>query len=456
MKAKIKEISEKKIGLICDSISQNVQIPSVRNLEDKAPGAPFGREIRNSLDNIIELADSMGMRTYTDPEGFYGYVEIGPSDAKEMIGVIGHVDVVPSGEESEWTEGGAFSGKITEEKIIGRGTLDDKGPVVINLYAMQNLLDLDVELTKRIRLIIGCAEETTWECMDKYTAQEEHPTIGYSPDANFPGIHAEKTISQMDAEAKTTVDFEVEAMGAYNAVPAQVTYKGTKAKELAEELTRLDYDFKADSETEVTVLGHSAHAMANHLGVNSVERLAIAMYNIGERCEVIDFISEQVKETTGAELIQGVVEEEVSGVLKFTVSRIEIKNGKQYIGMDTRIPVLSDVDEIMGKYKAAVEQYKLNYSILKTQEKLYVPADSFLVATLLDVYKDITGDKTAVPLTSGGGTYARAFDHCIAFGAVFEKQNMIDKMHQPNECFEIKFIQPALEIYTTALVKLLK
>lgn len=456
MNNEVKLISEKKIpDLIC-SIQEQVRIPSVRNLEDKTSEAPFGREIRKSLEHLINLAKQMGMRTFIDPEGYYGYVEIGPEDCKEMIGVIGHVDVVPEGNDAQWTEGKPFSGDIIDDKIIGRGSLDDKGPVIINLYAMKNIMDLEIQLNKRIRLIVGCAEETTWECMTKYSKMEEHPTIGYSPDANFPGIHAEKTIVQMEAKKDTEVDFELTAMGAFNAVPGEVKYKGTKANELASELEKLNYKFTKDSENEITVIGKGAHAMANHLGVNAVEQIAIALYNINERCEVINFLAEQVKETTSGEIFQGIVKEEVSGVLKYTVSRIEIKNGKQYIGMDTRIPVLADEKEIMKKYQDTIESYKLEYSVLKTQEKLYVPADSFLVKTLVDVYKDVTGDMNAKPLSSGGGTYARAFDNCIAFGCVFESQNMLDKMHQPNECFETKFLQPALEIYTNALIKLLK
>ena len=131
-----------------------------------------------------------------------------------------------------------------------------------------------------------------------------------------------------------------------------------------------------------------------------------------------------------------------------------INDGEESIGFDSRIPVLLDDQEIKNKYKASVEDSGMEFVQVDNMDKLYVPADSPLVSTLLDIYKEVTGDTNAKPLSSGGATYSRAWDNCVAFGCVFSEQNMIERMHQPNECFEIKFIAPALEIYSLALYRL--
>ncbi len=456
MKKEITKITEQTLNEIISDIQDLVRIPSVRNVEDKAEGAPFGRAIGEALDLALSKAESFGMRTYRDKEGYYGYIEVGPENAKEMVGIIGHLDVVPTGDEFQWNEGKPFSGDIVDEKIIGRGTLDDKGPIVMCLHALKNLMDLNVEFNKRVRIILGTSEETTWEGINKYTSLEEHPTVAFSPDANFPLIHAEKTIVHFDGTTKSDVDFEVFSLGVYNAVADNATYKGNKVVELEEELKKLGYDYKKTNDKELVVLGKSSHAMACQLGINAISRLCIALYNIGENSKTVDFVATKVKETYGAELIQGEVKEEVSGELKFNVGYLNISNGNEKIGMDTRIPVLVDEKKIMNTYKEALEEAGLEFSIVKQQDKLYVEEDSFLVKTLMNVYKDITGETDAVPLTSGGGTYARAFDNCVAFGCVFTSKDMIDNMHQPNECFEIKFLQPAVEIYTNAINELLK
>ena len=86
-----------------------------------------------------------------------------------------------------------FFGTISDGKIFGRGAIDDKGPVVSSLYAMKAVMD-NCKLNKRVRLILGLNEENDWKCIDHYKEVEELPTVGFSPDADFPCIYAEKSI----------------------------------------------------------------------------------------------------------------------------------------------------------------------------------------------------------------------------------------------------------------------
>ena len=114
------------------------------------------------------------------------------------------------------------------------------------------------------------------------------------------------------------------------------------------------------------------------------------------------------------------------------------------------------VDEkVVGEtYANALRSYGLTYEQVDYLHKLYVAQDSLLVTTLMDAYQTITGDMESKPLSNGGATYSRAWENCVAFGMVFEKQGMIDKMHQPDEVLEIKFIEPALQIYSLAIYNL--
>lgn len=452
---KVKEMSAKSEEEVIRSIGELVKIPSYRNLEDKGDGAPFGKEIGRALDKTLDIAKGFGMRTYRSPEGFYGYIEVGDENLEEMVGIIGHLDVVPPGDASQWLKNDPFLGEVIDGKLYGRGTLDDKGPVVIALYGLKNLLDSGFEFKKRVRIILGTTEETTWEGITEYIKKEELPTISFSPDAEFPLINAEKTVLQMDAKAKSEVNFEVEALGAYNAVPDKAIYRGEKLNELCAKLDELKYDYTKEN-NEVKVIGKSAHAMEPEKGINALVRLCIALYEIGENSKVVDFIAQKVKETHFAELIHGNVEDEISGKLKYNVSRIQINEEEEYLGMDSRIPVLIEKEEIIEKYKTSIEQHGLEFSVKKVQDKLYVEEDSFLVSTLMNVYKKVTGEEDAKPLSTGGGTYARAFDNCVAFGVIFQSQNQINNMHQPQECFETRFIIPALEIYTLAIYELSK
>lgn len=454
MRKNIKLKAHEQVNEAISKIQEIVKIDSVRDTDNAAPGAPFGPGVRQSLDTFLKMAEEIGLRTYADPEGRYGYAEIGP-EGTEMIGILGHVDVVPVGELAQWTKGAPFDAEIVEDALIGRGTLDDKGPMVMNLMAVKALIECGVEFNKRVRFIVGCAEETTWECMNAYTDLEEMPTTGFTPDANFPVIHAEKTIVRFDGVKKdVNNDFTLIADGAYNSVNDKATYTGKKVAEVVAELEKLNAKFEQDGES-VTVKGKSAHAMATHLGENAIFMLAKAMYEAGERSKAIDFIAEKMFGTFNGEKICGEVKDDVSGLLTLNIGWAKITETEESLGFDSRIPVLVDKDQIIETYKKCIESYGFDLESLKITAALYEPADGPLVSTLLGVYQEVTGDTETKPLTTGGGTYARAAKGTVAFGCVFDSFNMVDNMHQPNECLELKFIPMALEIYALAIYDLL-
>jgi acetylornithine deacetylase/succinyl-diaminopimelate desuccinylase-like protein len=56
------------------------------------------------------------------------------------------------------------------------------------------------------------------------------------------------------------------------------------------------------------------------------------------------------------------------------------------------------------------------------------------------------------PISSGGATYARALDNCVAFGPVLPGR--AETEHQPNEHIVLEDIFIALEIYAKAIYKL--
>ena len=131
------------------------------------------------------MGNKLGFRT-KNIAGYSGYIEFG--EGKEMLGIIGHLDVVPEGE--NWTYP-PFSATISNGNIYGRGAIDDKGPVIASLYAMKVVMDT-CKPNKRVRLILGLNEENDWKCIEYYKEKEETPSLGFSPDADFPCIYAEK------------------------------------------------------------------------------------------------------------------------------------------------------------------------------------------------------------------------------------------------------------------------
>ena len=161
-------------------------------------GKPFGEGPAEALKEGLKIAEELGFKT-VNLDNYCGYAEMG--EGEEIVGIAGHLDIVPVG--GDWTYD-PF--KLTREGdyIYGRGTTDDKGPVIEALYAMKLLRDSGVKLNKRVRLIMGCNEETGSKCMEHYNEVEEELSCGFTPDANFPCIHGEKGYMSMMAYSKNT------------------------------------------------------------------------------------------------------------------------------------------------------------------------------------------------------------------------------------------------------------
>lgn len=184
------EIIEKQRKTMINSVCELIKFKSV-SVETNNPNMPFGETCKNALEYTLNLAEKLGFRT-KNLDGYCGYVEFGKGE--EMLGIIGHLDVVPAEIQDGW-EAPPFEASIRNNKIYGRGAIDDKGPVIASLYAMKAILDSGKTLNKRVRLILGLNEEKAWKCIHHYKEiGEETPSVGFSPDADFPCIYAEKGI----------------------------------------------------------------------------------------------------------------------------------------------------------------------------------------------------------------------------------------------------------------------
>ncbi len=194
------EVAKRKDDLIRDT-QQFLQIKSVWEEESAKEGAPFGEGVEKALSFMLHKGEAEGFAS-KNLEGYAGHLEMGQGE--ELVGILCHVDVVPEGD--GWTTP-AYSADIRDGKIFARGAIDDKGPTMAAYYAMKIVKELGLPLSKRVRMIIGTDEESNWKCVDHYFKNEEMPTIGFAPDADFPIINAEKGISdiqvvQNDSEEK--------------------------------------------------------------------------------------------------------------------------------------------------------------------------------------------------------------------------------------------------------------
>ena len=436
-------ITEKHQIACVEAVKRLVRFPSV--LQEGENGTPFGQAIQDVLEDTLVLTEELGFTTYLDPEGYYGYAELG--SGQECLAILCHLDVVPAGDVAEW-QTNPFEATVKDGYLYGRGVQDDKGPSMVALYAVKALVDAGVTFNKRIRFIFGTDEETLWRCMNRYNELEEVATMGFAPDSSFPLTYAEKGLLQAKLLGKGA-ELNLEAGEAYNVVPGKASYQGSYLEQLAAQLDQLGFAYEK-KEDQLTVLGQPMHAKDAALGVNAIIRLAKGLASLIDN-STLDFLANQVGEDGTGEQLLGLIADEPSGKLSFNVAGLTINSQKTEVRLDIRIPVLANKEQLVIDLTEKAAAYGLTYEEFDYVGSLYVPLDSQLVSTLMAAYQEKTGDLTPA-VSSGGATFARTMPNCVAFGACFPTTPQTE--HQANECTPLEDLYKAMDIYAEAIYRL--
>lgn len=409
-----------------NALKELIAIPSITG-SPPLPGMPFGQGVHDALEKALEICAGLGFRTEKCGE-YLGYAEIG--QGAEMMAILAHLDVVPPG--GGWSRD-PFGGEISEGKIYGRGVMDDKGPAISAIFAMKDILDSGKPLDRRVRLIFGCQEEGgSWPDMAYYKAHEELPVFGFTPDSCFPAVYAEKGILQVSVSmaAKDSGFAEIAGGDAVNMVAGW-------ARAVLKDGTAL------------TEQGRPAHGSLPQEGENAITRL---MEKAASRnCPFAEFYMEKIGRCLDGSSFGIGFHDQESGSLTMNAGTVYIDDDRVTLNLDIRYPVTCTADQIMDNLRKAAAPYGLTVIRGKHMPPVYMDSGGPVITRLMDAYREVTGD-TAPPSVRGGGTYARAMDNIIAFGARFPGTENTE--HQPDECVPIADLEKAREIYRRAIEKL--
>ena len=431
-------------------------------------GMPFGQGNAECSAAGMEIIKKCGMeaRNY---ENYVITADLAP-ELEKGLDILAHLDVVPAG--NGWNIAEPFTMKIVDDKVYGRGTADDKGPALCALYAMRAIKELGLPVKKNVRLIMGADEECGSSDLKYYFTKETYAPYSLSPDADFPMINIEKgglgsgfhTNAKAAAEGPRVVSItggiKVNVIpDEANAVLKEIDAEAVKAK--AEELAIEGIAFTCEPKEDalvVTAKGSTGHASMPETANNAIT----ALLKLLAALPLADApIHEQIR--AAAELFPhgdyygaalGVdLEDEVSGktVLSLTICNFDDEKG--FSGLFDCRACLSANDE--NTTKVVYEKFNaagLNpYDDRKMYGPHYVPEDSELVQTLLDVYEDMTGNRPK-PLCIGGGTYVHHIDNGIAFGCGFP--GLDNRLHGPDEFMTIEQILFTCKIYARTILAL--
>lgn len=448
---------------IIKSTCEIINIPSVFDDNDGS-NTPFGVNTVRALEYMLNLGASFGFRT-KNLNNKCGYIEFG--EGEKLVGIIGHLDVVPADDTWNFEP---FNATILDNKIYGRGAVDDKGPTIAALYAMKAVAD-NYTLNKRVRLILGLNEENDWKCIERYKETEELPTVSFSPDANFPCIYAEKTIESISIKQQYIKNsfLYIENIStnnnAINVVPkyceATIYFDDTKIKNIITNikniLSNYNYDIKVEkidnSHIKLISTGIPAHAAHPELGKNAISKLILVInelfnnYNIN--IEILNYFAKYIDDDFSGKCLDINFQDE-SGALTLNTAQFFLENNYINIAFNLRIPVTIDYNIIEKSFKKYCTS-NLEVEVTKIQNPLYIEKNNELVQKLCKIFNDYNNSNIP-PEAIGGGTYARAFKNCISFGP--KMPDAKDMCHQSDEYITIANLLFCTKVYTEAIVEL--
>lgn len=427
-----------------DSLQKLISFPSVSQGKPEK-GMPLGRDIHNALTYMLDLATGMGFSARS-LDGYCGVVDYGKGE--ETLMIMAHLDVVPAG--SGWTSD-PFTLTRKDGRLIGRGTMDDKGPAISALYALRAIQEAGVPLKRKVRVFLGCDEERGMSCITRYKQTEPEPTLAFTPDGQYPVINSEKNIGQATyTKSMKNSEVRISCGTAPNVIPGEAVAGLTFMPEPVESTHGMMLSGK---EGELRAVGRAGHASTPQDAQNALLALLDALREQPLNAEDLATASslaallgfDQHGEAFGLDIA------DESGRLTLSPNMLEWTESSVSITVDCRFPFSVTPERLLAALDEKFGQIGFSRTWQKISKGHFIDPNCELVSTLLDIYSKATG-KRSEAISIGGGTYARAFENAVAFGV--EPLGEHAQAHMPDEYCTIESIRFDTRLMAEAIARL--
>ena len=431
------------------NLGEFVAINSVLDEQTISKENPFGQGVTNALTYIANLAkdDGFEVRNYANK-----VVEITCGEGKNIT-ILAHADVVPAG--TGWDQE-PFQMVDHGDRLTGRGVADDKGPLLAAYYAMKAVRDNHLQGDYQIRFIVGGNEESGSAGVEYYfqKLKKPQPDFGFSPDAEYPLIFAEKGIINFEVKKKLVLKHIHSIHGgvASNSVIEKCDVVMDYDPEFITYLT--DHSYKTTNVRDgdkltVTFLGMAAHGSTPELGSNAGMAAIKALAKFYTNKDLLHLYS--CYGNLQGYGLEAFANSDEMGHNTLNVGIIDWDENDEFkMIVNFRYVDRCHVDEAQYNIKEHSKPFAVDF--LSESKLLFYPKESVLVQTLLQAYQKETGDYNSAPRAIGGGTYAKEADNVIAFGAEFPGWN--SNMHSPGEQVKKADLFKSISIYAKAIVDL--
>ncbi|WP_312170138.1 M20/M25/M40 family metallo-hydrolase, partial [Microbacterium sp.] len=151
------DVTEPRSG-IAERLSLMIQLPTVSAELEQRGTAPFEQFVALIAELYPLVHESLSLERHTEFGLLFHWRGSGPASDGPVV-LMAHYDVVPVDETDAWTHP-PFAGVIADGIVYGRGALDDKGPLIVVLEAVENLLAEGFVPARDVYLSFGGNEET--------------------------------------------------------------------------------------------------------------------------------------------------------------------------------------------------------------------------------------------------------------------------------------------------------
>lgn len=438
---------EKNASEMVKALAELVKIPSIYG--NPQEGAPYGCESRNALQYAMDLGKRLGFETIVNVDDRVCYIEYGTGS--RLVGIFAHLDVVPEGDGWSWPP---FGGEIHNNRIYGRGTVDNKGPFIASLYALYAIKELGLPLGDcRIRIVGGTNEEKGMDDMRWYVKKCGVPDAGFTPDGLFPMSFTERGINYYfmsvpftKASVSKTKVISLSGGEILNMVPdrAAAVLETTDEEEAErviavlqayrEETGRDVYAQRNGTRISLDSRGLCAHSCTPFNGKNAIVALLLFLSELGIDGSLgafLQFFREKIGATTDGSLL-GMKREDECGKLTFSLSKMDLdEKGIKWV-VNIRFPYTYK-DQVTEDFRAQIEAAGIILDNIDIHSTYRFPIDHPLIRTLRTVYEELTGNDSAPG--HEGGTYAQVVPNIVPFGSIFP--GTPDLCHRPDESVDI-------------------
>lgn len=412
---------------IISSLCNLVRIPSVLDSADEKH--PYGLQCARSLDFCEDLCKSKGLWTNNED---YIYVEakLDPHAKGKSILFAAHADVVPAEDENIYSP---YGGEVVDNYIVGRGVVDDKGPLIAILYALAFFKENNISLKNNIGLFLGSNEEMGMDDLEHYLKLNPQPDLGIAVDDDFPITNGEKGLIRF-------------------------TLSGKKSKYIKEAISHGQPQRLKDNVCRIHTLDKIYEEVNNPNAVKDmILNLSQDKVQILDSLESNNILLKVIEDITGR-IMNTYSKDEVSGETLLNIYKITSTDTDLIFHFDMRLPVSTDENFVIANLATFAKKYGFILTINKISPSYFISEDDEIVTLLTNLYNKHTNSQDK-PYVMGACTYARLFEKGFGFGAgnphevkPFPKGH--GAAHGPDEAHNIDVLMHAIKIYILGILEL--